>query len=178
MSPHVCLEYPLVFVFVFTFYVHFYLYLYVICICCSSLYCLFVFVVPHCNVYCVFVVLHCIVYLYLLFHVVMCIVYAPRVLFMHGDALVCRQTTNDFDGNEHEHHLCFPSSSRKRMKFELFPKQGLLIILSYCHITAVSQDMNGCLSDPGMSSCRYISYICDIYHHRIIAIVMSLCHKT
>ena len=22
---------------------------------------------------------------------------------MHGDALVCRQTTNDFDDNEHEH---------------------------------------------------------------------------
>ena len=87
----------------------------------------------------------------------MCIVYAPRVLFMHGDVLVCRQTTNDFDGNEN--HLCFPSSSRKRMKFELFPKQGLLIILSYCHVTAVSQDMNGCLSDQGMSSCRYISYI-------------------
>ena len=123
-----------------------------LCICCSLLYCLFVFVVPHCNVYCVFVVLHCIVYLYLLFHVVMCIVYAPRVLFMHGDALVCRQTTNDFDGNEN--HLCFPSSSRKRMKFELFPKQSLLIVLSYRHVTAVSQDMNGCLSDRTMSPCQ------------------------
>ena len=141
-------------------------------------------VLLHCIVYLylLFHIVMCIVYLlffialYLLFHVVMCIVYAPRVLFMHGDALVCRQTTNDFDGNEN--HLCFPSSSRKRMKFELFPKQSLLIILSYRHVTAVSQDMNGCLSDPGMSSCRYISYICDIYHHRIIVIVMSLCHKT
>ena len=37
------------------------------------------------------------------FGVVHCNVYAPRVLFMHGDALVCRQTTNDFDDNEHEH---------------------------------------------------------------------------
>ena len=34
------------------------------------------------------------------FGVVHCNVYAPRVLFMHGDALVCRQTTNDFDDNE------------------------------------------------------------------------------
>ena len=96
--------------------------------------------------------------------------YAPRVLFMHGDVLVCRQTTNDFDGNEN--HLCFPSSSRKRMKFELFPKQGLLIILSYCHVTAVSQDMNGCLLDPGMSSCRYISYMIYI----IIVLSWSSCH--
>ena len=51
----------------------------------------------------VFVVVSLFVFLLVFgFGVVHCNVYAPRVLFMHGDALVCRQTRNDFDDNERD----------------------------------------------------------------------------